>query len=135
MAHKNAEIAIEQRLRANWSHCPIFTENKETEQPTNGQDAFLVLQFPFSDPQRWSVGTRLYREEGGFRIVISVPRGIGVDVIRDWGEELRTLFLDVKFSGVECKVPSDPLSDDRSDAGPYYTAFMVVPYTFQWRLP
>lgn len=134
MAHKNAEIAIEQRLRANWSHCPIFTENKETEQPANGADAFLVLQFPFSDPQRWSVGTKLYREEGGFRIVISIPRGIGVDLMRTWGEELRTLFIDVKFDGVECKVPSDPLSDDRSDAGPYYTAYMVCPYIYQWRV-
>lgn len=134
MAHKNAEIAIEARLRTGWTRCQIFTENKEDEQPANGMDPFLVLQFPFSDPQRWSVGTKLYREEGGFRIVISVPRGIGVDTIRDWGEELRTLFLDVKFSGVECKVPSDPLSDDRSDAGPYFSSYMVVPFTYQWRV-
>lgn len=133
MAHKDAEIAIEARLRANWTNCAIFTENKETVQPANGQDAFLTLQFPFSDPQRWSVGTALYREEGGFRITMSIPRGIGTDVIRDWGEEIREIFIDQKFDGVDCKVPSDPFTDDRSDAGPYYVAYVVVPFIYQWR--
>lgn len=130
----DAEIAIEARLRTEWAdRCPIFTENKEGEQPESG-NGFLTLQFPFSDPQRWSVGTRLYREEGGFRIVMSVPRDTGITKLRQWGEILRTMFLDVKFSGVECFVPSGPQRDDRSDAGPYYVAYMAVPYAYQWRV-
>lgn len=133
MAHKNAEEAIEARLRANWTHCRIFTENLEEEQPTAGEP-FLQLQFPFSDVQRWSVGTKLYREEGAFRITMSIPRGTGTQTIRDWGEELRNIFLDQKFDGVDCKVPSDPFSDDRSDAGSFYVAYIACPFIYQWRV-
>lgn len=134
MAHKNAEIAIEARLRANWSHSVIFTENIEESQLPTGAP-FLQIQFPISEVRRWSVGTRLYREEGVFRVVMSVPRGIGMDLIRDWGETLRTLFLDVSFSGVNCRVPSDPFTDDRSDAGSYYVSYLACPYDFQFRSP
>lgn len=132
MAHENAEIAIEQRLKANWPHSEVYTENGKEKPPASGA-SFISLQFPISDPRRWSVGTRHYREEGVFRIVLSVERGTGKAKLRTWGAELRALFLDRKFSGVETKVPTDPLVDDRSDAGSFFVAYVGVPYFYQWR--
>lgn len=135
MAHENVEVAVEARLRAAWAdRTPIFTENdRNEEQPSDGVTSFLSLQFPVSDAQRWSVGTRYYREEGAFRIVMSVPQGIGKDKIRDWGSELGALFRDVKFDGVETQVPSSPIPVGREDGASYYVLALVCPYSFNFR--
>lgn len=135
MAHPDAEIAIEARLRAFWAdRTLIYTANDgKQEQPSDGETSFISLQFPVAADVRWSVGTRFYREEGGFRIVISVPQGTGKDQIREWGKELADLFRDRKFDGVETQAPSPPQIDDREDAGGYFVAYVVFPYTFSRR--
>lgn len=131
MAHKLAEEAVEARLRAAWLHCDVFTENMESIVPADGSP-FLMLQFPASSSRRVATGQRHYWEDGAFRIVMAVEANSGVTRIREWGEELRSLFLDQKFSGVVTKVPSDPFTDDRSDRGPYFIGAMVVPFTYQF---
>ena len=131
MAHKSVEDAVEARLRANWTLCPVLTENLETMPPADGS-SFLMLQFPVSTVRRHGISDRFYREEGGFRIVISVPMASGVTRMRAWGELLRDIFIDRTFDGVVTQVPSDPFTDDRSDRGPYCIGAIVVPYTFNF---
>lgn len=131
MAHQTVEEAVEARLRDNWTNCAVFTENMETLVPSDGT-SFLMLQFPVSDAERLGITNRLYRETGAFRIVIAIEAGSGPAKMREWGEELRDLFIDRVFEGVTTQVPSDPLTDDRSDRGPYFVGYMAVPYTFNF---
>lgn len=129
MAHKTVEEAVEARLRALWTECDVFTENFETQTPSDGSP-FLLLQFPVSQVARWPINQRYYREVGGFRIVICLPTGTGMDTMREWGEQLRLMFLDESFDGVNCRAPTDPFTDDRSTDGAIFMGAMVVPYDF-----
>jgi hypothetical protein len=131
MASKVVEDAVQGYLESNWTHlaeCPVFTENEEGSIPDDGS-AFLRLQFPVANVDRVSPSRGLYRETGGFRIVINVARGNGTATMRAYGEELATLFRDVRIGAtVDCRVPSEPFTDDQSDKGIYYQGAMVVPF-------
>lgn len=127
MASRAVEDAIDAYLTANWSTSPILTENQQGEVPGDGS-GFIILQFPVSNVERVAVNERLYREEGGFRIVIAVPRGVGTGTIRQWGETLAALFRDTRVGPVECRVPSEPFTDDQSDRGLYFQGSMIVPF-------
>lgn len=131
MAHPTVETVIETYLRANWTRCAIRVENTGNQPPANG-DEFLTLQFPFSDTQRWPISNRVYRETGGFRLVLAAKSGMGMATIRLWGGELRDLFIDRKIDGVDCRVPSAPFIDGDYDEGPYILAAIVVPYFFNF---
>lgn len=131
MAHKKVEEAVEARLRANWTASAIFAENDEASAPGDGS-SFVTLQFPFSETRRWSMGTRLHREEGRFRVVISIPTGTGKATVRDWGDQLAALFRDAKFGGVQCKSPGSPATIDDGEGG-YHVAAFTVPFTFNFR--
>jgi hypothetical protein len=101
MASKVVEETIQDYLAANWTDSQIFTENLEQETPVDGTP-FIILQFPAMSVIRLAVSNRTYAEEGGFRIVINLRRGEGVQRMRDWGEQLATLFRDVRVGEVEC---------------------------------
>lgn len=131
MASRHVEDAVQAYLTANWTTAPVLTENSEGETPADGS-AFVRLQFPIAEVTRWAVDRRHYREEGGFRLLIAIQRGMGTGLARVWGEELAALFRDRKFDGVETKVPSEPFTDEQSDQGNYFLASMVVPYTYNF---
>ncbi len=135
MAHPDVETAVEARLRTFWAdQTLIYTANDgNQEQPSDGETPFLTLQFPVADVQRWALGDRYYREEGGIRIVLSVPQGTGKGWLGTKGEEIASLFRDRKFDGVETQAPSSAQIDDREDAGGYFVAYVVAPYTFNYR--
>lgn len=128
MAHKLVEIAVEARLRAQWSTSPIFVENVIAEPPADGS-GYLVLQFPVSEDKRFALGRRFHEETGAFRIVIHLPTGIGTDMMRDWGEEISAIFRGVKFDRVQCAAPQPPFINDIGE-GPYFWGSIVVPYRF-----
>lgn len=127
MASKAVEDAIDSYLAANWSNSAIYTENQQGEIPDDGS-SFIILQFPVSNVERVQVNEPFYREEGGFRIVIATQRGAGTATIRSWGEQLATLFRDKKIGTVNCRVPSEPFTDDQSDKGLYFQGSMIVPF-------
>jgi hypothetical protein len=127
MASKYVEEAVETYLAANWSDCPVLTENEEQEAPADGSP-FLVVQFPVADSRRPPLYTRVYREEGGFRILINVERGGGTTKMRQYGDDLVQLFRDVEFDGVKCRTPTEVFTDDESDRGNYWVGSLVVPY-------
>jgi hypothetical protein len=129
MASKVTEDAIQAFLEANWTACPIFVPNVQGEAPQAGT-AFIELQFPVADSTRMTVAKRLYREEGGFRVLINVEKGLGSEPLRTWGETLVAMFRDVQIGPVRCLVPSEPFVDDNSGEGNFYTAAFVVPF---WR--
>jgi hypothetical protein len=128
MASKAVSDAVETYLRANWSDTVVLTENVEQEIPGDGAP-FLRLEFPVSNSEWTILSSSKWREEGVFRIVIAVPRGEGMDRMRDWGEELADLFRNVDVGGEACcGVPDEPFSDNESDEGLYFIGSMVVPY-------
>ena len=131
MAHKAVEEAVEARLRASWTASAIFSENEEATAPGDGS-AFVTVQFPLSETRRWPVSDRLYREEGRFRLVMSIPAGTGKAMLRDWGGQLAALFRDVTFDGVSCQVPGSPATIDDGGGG-YFVAAFTVPFTFNFR--
>ena len=124
MASKVVEETIETYLAANWTDSAIFTENLEQETPVDGTP-FIILQFPAISVIRLAVSNRTYAEEGGFRIVINLRRGEGVQRMRDWGETLAALFRDVRVGEVECLVPSEPATGDDSESGSYFSGTMT----------
>ena len=127
MASKVVEETIQDYLAANWTDSAIFTENLEQETPVDGTP-FIILQFPAMSVIRLAVSNRTYAEEGGFRIVINLRRGEGVQRMRDWGEQLATLFRDVRVGEVECLVPTEPFTDDESESGSYFSGTMVCQF-------
>lgn len=128
MAHKQVEIAVEARLRAQWSTSPVFVENVIAESPADGS-GYVVLQFPVASVERWPVNAKVYRETGAFRLVLHVPTGTGTDAIRDYGEQLAAIFCDETFDGVRCRVPGPPFVDDSTE-GPLIWASIVCPYEY-----
>jgi hypothetical protein len=133
MAKKAVVDAVRARLAANWNEADaaIFDANSEGSTPADGTP-FIILQFPVSDSEKPAVGTRHYLEEGAFRIVIHTQRGGGADQALQWGDTIAGIFRDLKFDGVECLVPSSPLTHDDNDQGQYFVASVVVPYRYQF---
>jgi hypothetical protein len=131
MASRHVEEAVQAYLTTGWTDAPILVENEQGEGPEDGSP-FVRLQFPASNVARWPVDQRYYREEGGFRLVIAVERGIGTQKIRDWGEELAELFRDREFDGVITRAPSEVFTDDDSDTGNYFVGTMIVPYEYNF---
>lgn len=130
MAHKQVEEAVEARLRANWTASAIIVGNEQETAPADGS-AFVTIQFPLSETRRWPMNSRLYREEGRFRVVMSVPAGIGMTMLRAWGDQLAALFRDVKFDGVQCLAPGSPVTIDDGEA--WHVQAFTVPFTFNFR--
>lgn len=132
MASKAVVEAVEARLGPVWNGLAVYSPNSpEGETPADAAQ-FLQLQFPLADAERMSISNRLYRETGGFRVIINGERGAGVSQILTWAEQLMTLFRDVTFDGVKCEVPSPPFLDDSNENGSYFKASIVVPYTYDF---
>ena len=131
MASAAVEELIESYLTENWTRAPVLVVNQDAETPADGSP-FLVLQYPLSDVTRPFVNQRTYREEGGFRIVINVPRNEGTATIRLWGAELAALFRDRQIGPVKCGIPSEPYTDNESDEGNYFTGAMVCEFTYDF---
>ncbi|GBD48098.1 phage tail terminator-like protein [Methylopila sp. Yamaguchi] len=129
MAHPDVIAAVTARLESNWNKSAILDANVEGDAPESGSP-YLRLQFPASDKGRPIVNRRLYREEGGIRVVIAVEIGEGLAKASAWAEEIATLFRDRKFSGVRTFVPGDTYVGDANDDGNYFVTALVIPYAF-----
>jgi hypothetical protein len=114
------------------SAVPVKQVNEDQSLPDLG-GPFIMLQYPVSQTRRVSLGDRYYEETGGMRIVINVPRGIGIAAATDWSEILTDLFRDVTYDGVIFGIPTSPFMDDTNDEGSYFVATVVVPYTYRFR--
>lgn len=133
MAHPDLVTAVEARLEAEWTLCPIISINDaEATLPENGLP-WVALQYPVADTRRAAVNQRVYLEEGVIRFVLHMERGEGIARPLQWANQLAGLFRDRQFDGVRTKVPASPFVDDTNDTGNYFVVSVVVPYTFEFR--
>lgn len=124
--------AVEDRVAANWSATDYFGLNTVGDPPTDGTP-FLTVQYPVANGEQISVGSpgaEVFREDGGIRFVLAIPRGQGV---RYWQLALEALlghFRAAKFSGINTWAPTTPIFDNSNDSGNYFRLTAVVPYYF-----
>ncbi|HVI27621.1 phage tail terminator-like protein [Hansschlegelia sp.] len=133
MAHASVIAAVQTRLETYWqgkAGRPLILEpNKDGDAPGDGAP-WMRLQFPAASERRPIVNRRLYREEGGFRIVIAVEIGEGLVKAPAWAAAMKDLFRDRKFSGVRTFAPGDIYVGDENDEGNYFVTALVVPYAY-----
>lgn len=130
MASKLVVDAVENRLAAMWSHTPVIGLNTVGETPADGT-SFLTVQYPVATEEPASVGSpgsNVFREEGGFWLVLSVPRGQGLGVPMTWIDELRAMFRAKQFGGVNCVGASPAYQDDNIENGAYVRLSSVITY-------
>lgn len=132
MASTAVMAAVRARLDTHWSRCPVHYPNETAQTPADGSP-FLAVQYPLASEEMVSIGapgSNLYREEGGIRFLLAIPRGSGVQHWGVWIEDLRTLFRGKRFDGVVTFAAAPAVLDDRNDAGPYWSLTCAVPYQF-----
>jgi hypothetical protein len=132
MAHPAVIDAIEARLAAGFTECPIHSENTMSSTPGDGSP-FLVVQFPFAR-STWATidgpdGSD-FEEEGAVRFILFVERGAGAQQGRQWLEKVASIFRGAVFDNVQCFAPDSPVADDRNEDGVYYALSMACPYEF-----
>ncbi|WP_029002724.1 phage tail terminator-like protein [Azorhizobium doebereinerae] len=131
MASGAVKAAVRARLADNWTRCEVFYPNgPEAEVPTGGTE-FLSVQFPVSSEKQITVGTpgdNVFREEGGIRFVLSIPRDAGTEEYDPWMDELAALFRGKQFGVVTTYAPSSAVLDDRNADGAYFKLAIAVPY-------
>src|SRR5678816_3595153 len=110
MPIKAVADAFQARLLANWTATEVILYDTMAEPPPD-VPAFLVQQFPIANGTHPVLG-RTFWEEGVYRLVLNVRRGIGLEQGLAWSDELIALFRDVKFSHILTYVPNGPVIDD-----------------------
>jgi hypothetical protein len=122
------------RLQANWNTTAIILPNEDPAPPADGS-AFVSVQFPVGRETfigMAAVGSRTMREEGTIRIVVSIPRGAGLDTGLGYCGTLAALFRLVTFSGVVCFEASPAVDNDSGDNGAYWVLSSSVRYQFDF---
>lgn len=131
MASVAVMAAVDARVTTYWSACAVLLLNGRVgEGPLDGSS--LAVQYPVSDREQITVGApgaQLFRESGGVRFVLSIPRGDGVSYWQGLLETLLAHFQAAKFSGVQTFAPTTPAHDDAGGQGNFYLLTAVVPYT------
>lgn len=132
MASKLVVDAVEARLTANWTNCPVRGANASGDVPADGS-AFLTVQYPVANEEHITlgpVGQRTFRETGGIRFVLSLPAGQGTSFGLGWADQLRALFRAQQFGGVSCLAASPAFIADANEDGVYFKLSVVVDYYF-----
>jgi hypothetical protein len=140
MASSDVMAAVDARIATYWAvtdpatsaAVPYYGLNEEGETPASG-GAFLAVQYPVANAEQKSIGSpgaQVFREEGGIRFVLSIPRGQGTSWWMQQLEALLAHFRAQKFSGVNTWAPTSPVLDDSNDQGAYWRLTAVAPYYF-----
>ncbi|KAB7783480.1 phage tail terminator-like protein [Methylorubrum populi] len=122
--------AVEARMAANWTRCPVEGINLTGNVP-KGPEPFVQVSYPVSNGEQLTIGApgeNVYRETGAFRLVVNARRGRGVADGLAWADELAALFRGKEFGGIQTFAPSSPVIDDRNDDGKYFVLSIAVPY-------
>jgi hypothetical protein len=135
MAQQAVVDAVIARLNANWTTTSVFVPNDPRgDTPADGSP-FVSVQFPTATETfiaMAAVGSRLVREAGTARIVVSVPRGQGLDLGLGYCGTLAALFRLQTFSGVVCFEASPPFDNDSGDNGAYWVLSTSISYQFDF---
>lgn len=130
MASLAVYTAVKERLGSSWNELAVrYPNDGQGETPADGS-AYIAVQFPVANTDRMAVNQRLYREEGGIRLVVHAERGDGLDQVLGWTGALAALFSDQAFGGIKTQAAGSPFIDDDNELGNYFKAAVVIPYTF-----
>lgn len=132
MARKAVVDAVEARLAALWTACPVIGMNTDVGEPPADASDFLAVQYPVASEERLTVNQGLYRETGGIRFVLYTQRGFGTAAALTRSEALAALFRDQTFGGIITQVPSSAFLDDSNDNANYLVTSFVVPFTHSY---
>lgn len=127
MAHLAVVQAVEARLKAGFSACPIFVENEVTGTPAAGAP-WILVDFPWSRSD-WVTADE-FEEEGAFRVLLALKRAAGAHVGRAWLDEIAALFRGQAFDGVQCFAPQGAVTNDSNETGTTFRLSIAIPYTF-----
>lgn len=126
------QSAVKARLDQYWTRCEVrFPNPSDPNLPNDGFTPLLVVTFPVGRANQITIGApgeNVFRDEGGIRFSLFVPRGFGTDPWDPWLEELRTLFRARQFDGVTTYAPSPAVIDDRETEGTHAPISFAVPY-------
>lgn len=125
--------AVETRLAANWAHTPIRTPNASDGDVPDDNSAFLYVEYPVASEDQKSIGSpgsNLWREEGGFRVVLAIPAGIGLSNWITRLDTLRGVFRGKEFDGVRTYNADPSIQDGSTDDGAYFVISFAVAYDF-----
>lgn len=131
MASKAVMDAVAARVAAGWSRTPVTIPNVDATVPSDAS-AFLTVEFPVANETQMSVGApgaNVFREEGAIRFSLSMPVGRGFNPWLGYMDELRSLFRDQTFAGVDT-FETPPPSIDRSADGAYREMSFSVAYQY-----
>ena len=118
------------RLREQWDEADaVIVEPNTLNAPPDG--AFVMIQFPVANGLKPSLGRRFF-EDGGARIVLNIPVGVGLSSGLTMADELASIFREVYFSPVRTWEPSSPVINDTNDEGNWFELSVVVPYRYQF---
>lgn len=137
MAHPHVIAAVSARFAAGFiePECPI-RELNVSPGPEKDRIGFVVLEFPWSRSDPVTVGApggQWFGEEGAFRFVITLPKGVGLASGPQWAERIASLFRAEEFDDIVCFAPGSPVVDDRSETGAFFRLSFSVPYEFQFQ--
>jgi hypothetical protein len=121
---------FETYLAANWTETVIV--GYDTVADTPDVDAFVVQQYPVVLGTHPVLGRHFF-EEGVYRLVLNVNRGIGQAQGLLWSDQLRVLFNNVRFSSsLETLTPDGPIVDDNNEEGDWIAYAVIIPYRYQY---
>ena len=100
-------------------------------QPSNTDDAFIVIQYPVVNGSKPTIG-RHYFEEGAARLVLNVRRTAEMEDALALADNLASIFRDKTFHGIETFTTSQPIVNDVSNDGNWFSLSVIVPYRYQF---
>jgi hypothetical protein len=100
-------------------------------QPSNTDDAFIVIQYPVVNGSKPVLG-RHYFEEGAARLVLNVRRSAEMETALGLADDIAGMFRDYKFHGIETFTPSPPIINEVSNDGNWFSLSVIVPYRYQF---
>jgi len=100
-------------------------------QPTNTDDAFIVIQYPVVSGSK-PVLNRHYFEEGAARLVLNVRRTAEMETALGLADDIAGIFRDRKFHDIETFTPSPPIINDTTNDGNWFSLSVIVPYRYQF---
>ncbi len=118
-------------LAANWTETVIV--DYDTVADTPDVDAFLVQQYPVVLGTHPVLGRKFW-EEGTYRLVLNVNRGIGQEQGLMWMDTLHALFNNIKFTtgSLETFTPDGSVIGDQNEEGDWIAYSLIVPYRYQY---
>lgn len=118
-------------LTANWTATVVVAYDTVADTPD--VDAFLVQQYPVVLGTHPVLGRKFW-EEGTYRLVLNVNRGIGQEQGLTWMDMLHALFNNIKFTtgSLETFTPDGAIIDDNNEEGDWIAYSLIVPYRYQY---